>query len=65
MSTDPKFDRHWRALTPEYVLARLEHIDELMAETTDGGRIEYLTEQRSWWERNLEFCRKREARAEL
>lgn len=63
MSTDPKFNRNYRALTSEYVLTRLEGIDEMLAETTNGGRIAYLIEQRTWWERNLEFCRKREARS--
>ncbi len=61
MSTDPKFDRGWRSLTTEYILGRLEHIDELLADETNGGRIQYLTEQREWWERNLRLCRKREA----
>lgn len=64
MNTDPKFDRHFRALTSEYVLARLQRIDEMIADETNGGRIQYLSEQRGWWERNLQLCRKREARSE-
>jgi hypothetical protein len=65
MSTDnkdnKKFDRGWRFLTSQHVLARLEHIDELLARA-NGARIKYLKEQRSWWEKNLELCRKRENR---
>ena len=62
MSTD-KFDRGFRFLTSEYVLARLQSLDELLNDPANSGRLGYLFEQREWWERNLQLCRKRESAA--
>jgi len=62
MSTD-KFDRGFNKLTTDYVLSRLEHIDELLACATNGNRIQYLEEQRAWWERELRVVRRRESAA--
>lgn len=60
MSTDKRFDRGWRSLTSEYVRARLEALDEQMADPANARRLDYLSEQRAWWEGQLPYCYKRE-----
>lgn len=60
MSTDPRFNRNFAALTTEYVRARLERLEEMLADPENGKRIQYLTEQRDWWEAQLPFCYRRE-----
>jgi hypothetical protein len=60
VSTDVRFDRGWRSLTSEYVRARLERLDEMLAEAESEGRIKYLSEQREWWSNQLPICYRRE-----
>ena len=63
VSPDQRFNRHFDQLTADYILTRLEHIDELLAEATNANRITYLSEQRAWWERELRVVRRRESAA--
>jgi hypothetical protein len=61
VSTDPRFNRNFRALTSEYVLDRLQRFDEMLNDPANSRRLGYLFEQREWWEKQLPLCRKREA----
>ena len=60
MSTDQRFNRNFNALTTEYVRDRLESIDEMLADPNNSSRLQYLSEQREWWEGQLPLCYKRE-----
>jgi hypothetical protein len=60
VSTDPKFNRNFSALTVDYVRTRLEFLDEQLADPENGNRIKYLSEQREWWEGQLPICYRRE-----
>lgn len=56
-----KFDRDWRFLTSDYILSRLQHLDEMLNDPANSQRLGYLFEQREFWEKQLPLCRKREA----
>lgn len=60
MSTDPRFNRNFKALTSEYVRERLQRLDEMLADPQNANRIAYLEEQREWWSAQLPFCYRRE-----
>jgi hypothetical protein len=60
VSTD-KFDRGWRFLTSDYILSRLQRLDEMLNDPANSRRLGYLFEQREFWEKQLPLCRKREA----
>jgi hypothetical protein len=60
VSTDQKFNRRFDKLTTDYVRTRLEFIDEQIQDPANGARLEYLLEQRSWWEKQLALCQRRE-----
>lgn len=60
MSTDPRFNRNFDKLTTEYVRARLEFLDEQIQDPANNRRLDYLFEQREWWEKELPYCYRRE-----
>ena len=60
MSTDKQFDRGWRSLTSEYIRARMDRLDEMLADPKNSNRTAYLEEQREWWEAQLPFAYRRE-----
>ena len=60
VSTEQKFNRGFDKLTTEYVRERLERLDEMLEDPANGGRIQYLSEQREWWANQLPYCYRRE-----
>jgi len=60
VSTDKQFDRGWRSLTSEYIRARMDRLDEMLADPKNSNRTAYLEEQMEWWEAQLPFAYRRE-----
>jgi hypothetical protein len=60
VSTDQRFNRNFNKLTTEYVRARLQFLDEQIQDPANSRRLDYLYEQRAWWEAQLPFCYRRE-----
>jgi hypothetical protein len=60
VSTETRFNRGFDKLTTEYVRERLQRLDEMLDDPKNGGRIQYLSEQREWWEGQLPFCYRKE-----
>ena len=60
MSTDVRFDRGWRSLTSQYIRARMDRLDEQIADPVNSRRLDYLYEQKQWWEAQLPFAYRRE-----
>jgi hypothetical protein len=60
VSTDQKFRRNFDKLTTEYVRDRLERLDQQIQDLANIARLEYLSEQRAWWEKQLVICQRRE-----
>jgi len=60
VTTDPRFNRHFDKLTTEYCRARLERLDERIADPENARRLDYLFAQRQFWEKQLPHCYRRE-----
>jgi len=66
LSKDPRFDRHFDKLTSDYCRERLEWIDQQISFARSASpRLNYLHEQRQWWEKQLPFCQRREMIADM
>ena len=60
VSTDQRFNRGFDKLTTAYCYARIEALDEMLMDPRNERRLDYLLEQKSWWESQLPYCYRRE-----